>query len=171
MASEQSPSHSLPHALLAPLQSEPSICQGCTDTMSEGQDCVIISDCSHAFHRHCIEEYLSTTSECPVRKRACQLSELRSLVILAKAVIKILSKANAKGNARGAMAKRYETRSTSRNSFQDHQFSSLSLNTNMSGMQTPSRNDVQNSARIIHGMLHSINFLPIFWIRTRSKSW
>lgn len=126
-----------PPPSLAPVSIEPSACNVCNCTMSEGQDCLIISECSHPFHRSCIENYLTTTSECPVCKRPCQLNELRSLLILQKTIAK---PTNNKNKGRGAMAKHYNTRSTSRNIFQDpgNQFS---LNSSMQGynLQTPNR--------------------------------
>ncbi|XP_037818457.1 RING finger protein 145-like [Lucilia sericata] len=90
---------------------EPSVCQICKQSMSEGQSCLIINECSHAFHRSCIETHLATSSECPICKRHCQLSELKKLVIhprgsLAKPTFP---------KPRGAMAKHYNTRSVSRN--------------------------------------------------------
>lgn len=98
---------------LAPLQIEPSVCHVCHDTMSEGSDCLIITICSHAFHRHCVESRLMSTSECPECRRSCQLSELRKLIISRVTSVK----AQVKGKARGAIAKQYNTRSSQRNIF------------------------------------------------------
>lgn len=98
---------------VAPISIEPSVCHVCNQTMNEGEDCLIINECSHAYHRTCIENFLTNTSECPVCKRTCQLNELRKLVIRSKIA------PNVRGKGRGALASRYNTRSTSRNLFQD----------------------------------------------------
>lgn len=60
---------------------EPSPCNVCNEIMGDSQDCLVIKDCSHGFHRLCIENYLSDKSECPVCKQKCELSGLRKLTI------------------------------------------------------------------------------------------
>ncbi|XP_037824418.1 uncharacterized protein LOC119612660 [Lucilia sericata] len=111
------PANIPPPLPLAPIYIEPSVCHVCTETMVEGDDCLIIHECSHAFHRSCIESHLSTSSECPVCKRACRLCDLRRLVINANAAT---FRPTIKKKGRGAMARTYNTRSTSnRNLFQE----------------------------------------------------
>lgn len=122
MSLERSPAQtnvqtSIPPPLAqGPIYIEPSVCQVCNETMGEGEDCLIIHECSHAFHRECIEAHLATSSECPVCKRACRLCELRRLVINYKAAG---FKATVRSKARGAMARHYNTRSSSHNLFSD----------------------------------------------------
>lgn len=111
------PSATIPPPLpLAPLYIEPSVCNICNVTMVDGDDCLIINECSHAFHRSCIEVYLSTSTECPVCKRSCRLSDLRRLVIN---VGTASSRPVTRSKGRGAMARPYSTRSTNRNLLQD----------------------------------------------------
>lgn len=112
---------------VAPVSIEPSVCHVCNQTMIEGEDCLIINECSHAYHRICIENFLSSTSECPVCKRSCQLNELRKLVIKTKVV------PNIRGKGRGALASRYNTRSSSRNLFQENS------NNQIDSITTPER--------------------------------
>lgn len=138
MSLERSPPPGLPPPLpIAPSNTQTSNCLLCNEIMSEGQECLVIDDCSHAFHRVCIEPHLETSSECPICKRSCQLSDLRKLVILAKNV----NMGKPRGKGRGAMSKQYNTRSASRNLFQDAQNSwqNLSLGAHGGHMPTPDR--------------------------------
>lgn len=118
------------------LQEEPSApanglsngCQVCNESMSEGQDCLIISQCLHSFHRDCIESHLSNSAQCPVCQHPCQLNELRNYVVTPKR--HPLPKQSKRGKGRGAMARTYNTRSASRNLFQDMQNTSFSNDVN-----------------------------------------
>ncbi|XP_046812070.1 myosin-G heavy chain-like, partial [Lucilia cuprina] len=117
MSNERSPEANIPPPLPhAPLQIEPSVCHVCHESMEEGADCLIIHDCSHAFHRNCIESYLSNRSECPECKRSCQLSELRKLVIVSRVTS---VRTNPKAKTRGALAKHYNTRQSQKYAFSD----------------------------------------------------
>lgn len=89
-------------------------CPLCSEVMNEKIDCLMISRCTHAFHRACIENVLLSTSECPVCHEACDLAELQKISFQKKI-------AKPKGKPRGAMSKQYHTRSFSRNLFQDPQ--------------------------------------------------
>lgn len=146
-------------------------CAICSETMSEGQECIILSQCNHSFHRNCIENSLSQSAICPTCKRPCELSELRTMPTQAQLASALPNEAdksaetssyqNAKqfkppvrGKGRGAFAKQYNTRSASRNLFQDpNQLIDFQNNSNI-GQQledvtsaTTSRiqNQIQNS--------------------------
>lgn len=95
-----------------------SACQICSEPLNEGQDCLFINQCSHYFHRECIESHLSASSRCPVCQHPCQLNELRTYVVTPKRQ-QPMSKQAKRGKGRGAMARSYNTRSASRNLFQD----------------------------------------------------
>lgn len=157
---ERSPQPSLapPPTTAAPVSIEPSACNICNATMTEGQDCLIISECSHPFHRACIEEYLSHNSECPACKRPCQLSELRSLIILQKSVPPSKGNTN-RGKGRGAMSKQYHTRSMSRNLFQDPQSTNYSFDTSLQG--TPNRCTIDSAQNNTHFIEQSNANQPI----------
>ncbi|XP_065356264.1 uncharacterized protein LOC135950661 [Calliphora vicina] len=132
MFNRSPPSVSLPPPLpLAPVCIEPSVCHVCNETMTEGQDCLIINQCYHIYHRQCIESHLADSSECPLCKRTFQLSELRKLNIVNK--ILPLTKGNPKGKGWGAVPKTYNTRSTTRNLFGD------SDNPTLENVATPDR--------------------------------
>ncbi|XP_059223108.1 uncharacterized protein LOC131996926 [Stomoxys calcitrans] len=119
---------------------EPSACQVCHITMTEGLECLILNECSHPFHRQCIEEYLSNASECPVCKKPCQLSELRVLKIVHRSVPPF--KGSQRGKGRGAMPRHYQTRSTTRE-FQDTQYQQL--NRSLDFPSTPDRSNLQTN--------------------------
>lgn len=144
-----------------PTNIDPTVCHICNETMNENDDCLVIQACSHVFHRSCIETYLSTSSECAVCKRSCQLNELKSFVIVPvnkpQATRAIGSKASTnKHRGRGAMSKYYNTRSTSRNLFSD--VPSQSQNSNLSGhevnLTTPNRNT--SDANPVHFVLSPV---------------
>lgn len=133
----------------APIVIEPSVCHCCTQPMSEGQECLIIHECRHAYHRLCIEAHLSKSAECPVCKKTCRLCDLRKLVIQAK-----FSTGSLKDVGRGAVPKAYNTRSVSRNLFQQSQNANVSLDR----VTTPDGNkQVKNAA---HMSQHSIDQTP-----------
>lgn len=96
-----------------------SVCQVCDNVMSESDDCLILTNCSHSFHRFCIENFLSTTAECPKCKRPCELVDLKKINLLQKQ--NLLVKPITRNRGRGAMAKQYNTRSQARNLFPDSQ--------------------------------------------------
>lgn len=92
---------------LEPICIAPSGCQLCKALMQEGDNCLIINDCSHPFHRKCIEDWLTTSSVCPICQHSCQLSELRKLIIEPKK-----SAPSRSQRGRGAVPKNYKTRSS-----------------------------------------------------------
>lgn len=109
-------------------------CSICKELLLEDQDCLIISQCAHSFHRACIEKHLYSSSECPTCKRPCELSELRNLhtqnensqISLHEGIdVRSTNQANQKskntirGRGRGTTAKHYNTRSTIRNLLPD----------------------------------------------------
>ncbi|XP_037813341.1 RING-H2 finger protein ATL5-like [Lucilia sericata] len=108
-------------------ESEP-ICQICNNLMTENDDCLNITNCNHSFHRSCIEYYLSNNTECPICKRPCELVDLKKINPLNKQNPSVKQIPGKRG--RGAMAKRYNTRSHVRNLFQEsqrslHEFSNV----------------------------------------------
>lgn len=123
-----------------PANPNEAVCQICNELMSEGQDCLIIIECSHVYHRNCIENFLTTSSECPTCKRPCALSELKSFNITAKTLTNTQNTARGKG--RGAMAKHYNTRSFSKNVSNPSQVSTENTNArNQRQLEfTPERN-------------------------------
>lgn len=154
MASEQAASLPL-NQPMAPVSIQPSVCDICKETMNEGQDCLIISVCSHPFHRVCIESHLSTSSECPVCKHACELSELRTLVIALKPPPP--PKVTTRGKGRGAMIRQYNTRSASRNLFRDNP---TSLNNSAEQQLTPNRNSGVSDNYVISPFANNPNSNP-----------
>lgn len=88
------------------------ICLVCGEKMSLDQDCYLISECQHSFHKSCLET-LSEFSECPSCKRPCNLSDFRRILPTDK------HSGAYRGKPRGAMAKHYNTRSTAKNLFPD----------------------------------------------------
>ncbi|KAI8121616.1 hypothetical protein CVS40_7348 [Lucilia cuprina] len=120
-----------------------SKCIICNEVMTSEQDCLVISHCEHSFHRSCIEDILSQSSECPICKRPCQLSELRKANFQPTqnfsypnqspprqndTIAQQNTKSNAnplRGRARGAGAKRHHTRSFSKSLFQEANRSQL----------------------------------------------
>lgn len=114
------------------------ICHCCNGAMTEGQECLSLSQCWHSFHRNCIEGHLSTTAECPTCRIPCQLSDLRLIAIGSKP----RTKTAPKGKGRGAMAKQYNTRHAAKNLFQG-QSNLLDFSEDSRGAEgmTPSRNE------------------------------
>lgn len=136
MASEEPLPSELPPPSTTASNNSIHICDICRQPLTDGQDCLIINECSHPFHRTCIEVHLATSTECPVCKRVCDLSELRTYSLASKPP-PAPKAANFRGKGRGAMSKHYNTRSVSKNLFQD--------NTNppcpqTETLQTPRRN-------------------------------
>lgn len=58
------------------------VCLVCGGPMVPSENCLILNECSHVYHRHCIEGSLAASSECPSCRRSCQLSDLRKYVFL-----------------------------------------------------------------------------------------
>ncbi|XP_037825301.1 E3 ubiquitin-protein ligase RING1 [Lucilia sericata] len=116
-------------------------CKVCNDRMCEGQECLLISECSHAFHRSCIETYLSNSSECPNCKRPCALSELRRIDFPVQTQPMEKAKNQPQRRPRGAANKhvKHFTRSQARNLFHDTQ-TSLAEGSSNFGLSTPQRN-------------------------------
>lgn len=102
-------------------------------------ECLILCGCSHSFHRICIETCLASSSTCPTCKRTCEPSDLRGIqaVPLPPQGSRNTSK---KSRGRGAISRSYNTRSTTRNLFQESQNPLLNISSGPNGdlMQTPS---------------------------------
>lgn len=98
-----------------------SACFICSEDMTEPQEILIIATCNHEFHRNCIETYLSKTSECPYCKKCCELADLTirrtESQVPRNSPVQQAPKQNiqTRGKARGAMAKKYNTRNASKN--------------------------------------------------------
>ncbi|XP_046803808.1 RING-H2 finger protein ATL58-like [Lucilia cuprina] len=101
-------------------------CQICNNLMAENDDCLNITNCNHSFHRSCIEFYLTNNTECPICKRPCELVDLKKLNPVNKQNPTLKQITGKRG--RGAMAKRYNTRSHVRNHFQESQRPSHEFN-------------------------------------------
>lgn len=130
-------------------------CVICEDQILDNQECLIITQCSHYFHRLCLENVLTTSSECPICKRPCPPSELRKYNLSARQIQGpefVMSKFNTnpsvatgavpkkggRGKPRGAKV-HYHTRSHSQ--AQSHELPGTFLNlTQDSLVQTPNRN-------------------------------
>lgn len=106
-------------------------CPQCNEMLSEGQDCLILNECSHVFHRNCIETSLANTSECPVCKLSCQLSDLKAVTIFQKNTNAV--RQSNRGKGRGAMSRVYNTRNSKKNLFQEHQNSLLDCSADLQG--------------------------------------
>lgn len=116
--------------------------------MAETDDCLIIINCNHSFHRSCIENFLSNTSECPICKRPCELADLKKINISVRQ--NPVAKPGVRNRGRGALAKQYNTRSQARNLFQDSQRSLLE-NSNMINDQE----EVSTPGRVIRQSPHN----------------
>lgn len=108
-----------------------SICLICKEGLFESQDCIFISQCEHAFHRSCMEKTPSNSMECPICKRPCELSDFRPLNLPSQDPRTIHNDSadpstmplqtsrsettSSRGRGRGAFAKQYNTRSSSKN--------------------------------------------------------
>lgn len=134
-----------------------NVCPICSEVFTDSQECVIITQCAHFFHRLCIEAALSTTSECQVCKTPCQLSDLkryhlgqididRSEASVTIPNTNVVSAATTnsqhnrvgRGKPRGARSY-YNTRSQSKGIFQDQIVPQFSI-TQDCLMYTPDRN-------------------------------
>lgn len=121
-------------------------CPQCNDMMIEGQDCLILNECTHVFHRNCIESYLANTAECPVCRVAGQLSDLKSVTIIPK-LSNPLRQSN-RGKGRGAMTKYYHTRNSKKTLFQDNQSNLLDFGSDLQGATALNPNDISSNADI-----------------------
>lgn len=115
-----------------PQESSEANCLICKAPMIfDSQECYIIAICNHIFHRHCIESTLSQSAECPNCRRPCELADLRKYCLQTFSATNILELGNSDNNslslsgsksrpvtrskARGALAKRYNTRNMEKN--------------------------------------------------------
>lgn len=140
-----------------------NVCSICNEILLEDQNCVIIQECKHIFHRICIESFLATSSQCPVCKRACQLAELQRYYFPSNnphfsespnpnSLEQIQSnvqhfKPSARGKPRGAKA--YHPRSYSRSLFDEGQSSlnnTQEMSNNVNDSRSKNTND-QNQGR------------------------
>lgn len=131
------PTRTPPPNSIAPSESSKSndyICFICQAVIShDSQECYIICTCKHVFHRTCIEQTLSSSSECPECKKSCELSDLRKYTAIPTTVTEISTQTDSnkksrpvvRGKPRGAMAYRPHTRSVSRDLFMGNVNSSL----------------------------------------------
>lgn len=127
--------------------------------MTEGQECPIIAECSHPFHRPCIEDYLINHTECPVCKRPCQLNELRTFSITQKSGVTPKSTSN-RSRGRGANTRHYNTRSNLNNSVTNQSVAAPnrnSKNLNPNATMSP----VGNNTNDIHTNSSSIDYTEI----------
>lgn len=94
---------------------ESSNCHICHEPLNEGQELLSLRQCSHTFHRNCIEDHLSSASECPSCKISSLLSDLRIVSLGPKPP----AKTTYRGKGRGALSKHYNTRNSKKNLFQE----------------------------------------------------
>lgn len=94
---------------------ETLLCRICNELLAEGQDCLSLNQCSHTFHRNCIELHLSSTAECPTCKISCMLSDLRRVSLGPRPQPKPVQR----GKGRGALSKHYNTRYAKKNLFHE----------------------------------------------------
>ena len=92
------------------------------------------------FHRNCIENFLSINSICPSCKHPCELVDLKKVSLLVSQ--NPTTKPTNRNKSRGALAKQHNTRSQTRNLFQDNQLNSTNPNIEVSG--TPTRTTQQS---------------------------
>lgn len=88
----------------------------------ETQECYIISTCNHTFHRHCVEEALSSSAQCPICKIALPTIQ-NEIATQTEALRK--PKTFMRGKGRGAMSYRPQTRSLSKGLYTENMNSSL----------------------------------------------
>ena len=122
---ERSPPNVQASASTSVIGNNGNLCVLCSEQMTDGQECLIISECQHSFHRQCIENHLSQSSECPSCKRPCLLAELKTINIQNIPQPYEKSKSVKSNRARGAMTKQHITRSHTRNLFSEPQASLL----------------------------------------------
>lgn len=90
------------------------LCFICKELLPEGQEYLTLRQCLHTFHRKCIEEHLSSSTECPSCKVQCNLTDLKINSLGTKSQHKPVHRRN-NGKGRGAMAKHYNTRYAEKN--------------------------------------------------------
>lgn len=96
-------------------QNYQNICTICKDVMTTDQEIYLIATCSHEFHRNCIENSISHSSECPSCKTVFQLSELVKKRLEAPIAKNSPTPSNrGRGKGRGALAKKHFTRNYSK---------------------------------------------------------
>ncbi|XP_023308343.2 RING-H2 finger protein ATL3-like [Lucilia cuprina] len=108
-----------------------SLCMVCNKNMSDGQECLIMSECNHSFHRICIEKYLSHSTECPCCKRPCALSELKAVSFSENSQPIEKSKVFTP-KTRGVVAKHYNTRKNAKTLFNEPQTPSVEFRSEIS---------------------------------------
>lgn len=112
-----------------------NICSICEKAMMfDSQECDKILNCSHIFHRVCVEQALSTSAECPHCRLPCELTDLRIYNAQSNTTgntsIEMTTRDNipnvpkrirqvGRGKGRGAMASRPMTRNLSKALFAD----------------------------------------------------
>ncbi|XP_065365361.1 uncharacterized protein LOC135958385 [Calliphora vicina] len=127
-------------------------CLICNDDMTDTQDILVIATCNHEFHRICIETSLSQSAECPCCRKSCDLADLtikRFETHLPRNSPRPKQVAQTRAKARGAMAKKYNTRGASKNLNQEFAQtpiansgpSNLHLNTGNYEVNSPFRNN------------------------------
>ncbi|XP_065368079.1 uncharacterized protein LOC135960632 [Calliphora vicina] len=97
-----------------PITNPEHVCKICSENMDDKTPCMVINRCNHIFHRICIENSLSNAKECPVCFLTCELEDVRTFSFHIKQ-----NPNRPRGKARGAVSKTYNTRSVSKNLFQD----------------------------------------------------
>lgn len=87
------------------------------------EDCLILNNCGHIFHRMCIENSLFQAAQCPECQKSCELAELNKINAQNCSKLnhgaKTVSGVNVRGRARGGVSKKNITRNVMRNLFQD----------------------------------------------------
>lgn len=150
MSTGGSPTHSLqPPSTAGAVHIAPSGCSICNEAMLEGQDCLILIECSHCFHCVCIEPHLSSSQQCPVCQNECQFSDVRALIILAKTTTPSKAK-KSQYKPRGTMPKHYNTRRATQNVTKDFQNPQLSFSSCILGSpaQMPDRHNIASDQNV-----------------------
>lgn len=142
-----------------------NLCFVCKENIVETQDILIITTCSHEFHRNCIENALSQSAECPQCKCACELGDLQSKrndIQLFRNSPKPKQTNIGRSKPRGAMAKKHFTRNQAKNLGQEYsQQTSLDLITSNILLETDDRNispqQEQQSGRVENNFIEQLN--------------
>ncbi|XP_073848416.1 uncharacterized protein [Musca autumnalis] len=104
-------------------------CHHCNEIIQcQNQECFILDTCQHTFHRACIEEALANSSQCPLCKNECELSNLKKFPIDNMYTAEMSTQTGTtkksyssyRGKGRGAAANRPITRNFSKNLFSDN---------------------------------------------------
>lgn len=109
-------------------------CASCNEELEpQVQECCILETCQHVFHRSCIEEELSNSSQCALCKTACELANLKKYPILNIESTEISTQTAAikksrpayRGKGRGSATNRPTTRSLGRTLFSENPNTSM----------------------------------------------